>query len=40
MIKDELVQIEYNYENNVLHFDKEFLLQLFPIQRKYLKKRK
>jgi hypothetical protein len=34
MTRDEVEQIEYNDENNVLHFDREFLLQQFPIQNK------
>jgi hypothetical protein len=33
MIGDEVEQIEYNDENNVLHFDREFQWQQFPIQR-------
>jgi hypothetical protein len=32
MIRDEVEQIEYNDENNVSHFDREFQWQQFPIQ--------
>jgi len=31
MIIDESVRIVYNHERDVLHFDKEFPLQQFPV---------
>jgi hypothetical protein len=31
MIINESVRIVYNYEKDVLHFDKEFPLQQFPV---------